>query len=120
MVLNLHSRQQAETPTKYYDPPYDLASLFQVSMKVELPPFNRGLPELRQLNIGAGYKGITGTEEIGLPYYDAETMPIPASNESVGNIYCLGMIDHVKNVQFFLSECQRVLAPGGVLNIFVS
>src|SRR4051794_13329279 len=121
MTLHLHSsRQQAEIPNAWHRPPDDLASLFSVAMNRQLPKFNCGLPELRQLNIGAGFKGISGAEEIGLPYYDAETMPIPSGNESVGNIYCFGMIDHVKNVPFFLSECQRVLAPGGVLNIWVA
>ena len=113
-------RQQAEIPNTWHNPPHDLASLFSVALNRDLPPFSLGLPNLRQLNIGAGFKGIVGAEEIGLPYYDAEIMPIPAENESVGNIYCFGMIDHVKNVPYFLSECQRVLAPGGVLNIWVA
>ncbi len=116
----MDSIQQAEIPNVIFEPPHDLASLFHVSMKRKLKPFNPGLRDLRQLNIGAGYKGIRGAEELGLPYYDAETMPIPADDESVGNIYCLGMIDHIKNIQFFLGECQRVLAPGGVLSIWVA
>ena len=45
-------------------------------------------------------------------------MKIPADDESIGNIYCLGMLEHVRNVPFFLGECERVLpAPRGVLAI---
>lgn len=100
--------------------PFDLSSFFHLAMMREIPAFAPGRQELRRFNIGAGNKHIIGAEELDLPEYDANIDRIPAEAESIGVIYCLGTLDHLTNVPFFMKECQRVLAPGGTLNISVA
>ena len=100
--------------------PTDLSSFFYVAMLREVPEFSPGIPGLRKFNIGAGNKLIANTEVLDLPKYNADEDSIPADDESVGVIYCLGTLDHLKEIPFFMKECQRVLAPGGVMNISVA
>lgn len=100
--------------------PVDLVSFFELSLNREIPAFERGVSHLQHLNLGAGYKEIKGTKSLGLPEWDAETMPIPAEDNSIGVIWALGFFDHIRNVIPLLAECQRVLAPGGTINIWVA
>jgi ubiquinone/menaquinone biosynthesis C-methylase UbiE len=41
--------------------------------------------------------------------------PIPLADSSFDLVLCAETIEHVRDVQLFLSELRRVLAPGGVL-----
>ena len=100
--------------------PHGLSSLFELAMDRQIPDFESGRPELIKLNIGPGFKKIYDTHELDLPMWNAELDPIPLEDESVGIIYAFGFLDHINNVPQFLRECERVLAPGGVLNISVA
>lgn len=99
--------------------PTDFMGLFELSLLRYPPDFVIGPKDLPKLNIGSGFKLIDGTIALDLPDYDANTMLLPYDDETVGTIYALGMLDHIRDVPKFLADCQRVLAPGGVLNIFV-
>lgn len=103
-----------------YDPPNDLATLFGAAMLRKLPAFRIGRDELISLNIGAGFKEIAGAIPLELPGWNAEIDPIPYADRSVGVIHAYGVLDHIKNITFVLQEFQRVLAPGGVVNISVA
>jgi SAM-dependent methyltransferase len=71
------------------------------------------------LNLGAGNKHIVGTVALDLPEWNAETLPIPYEDETVDAILAFHFLEHIQNVTFVLRECQRVLRPGGTLNIVV-
>jgi SAM-dependent methyltransferase len=100
-------------------------ALFYLGMERELlnlatpslPPVLGG--PMRRLNLGAGSKVIPGTEPLDLPEWDADKMTLPVRDESVSEIYALHFLEHVKDPIKVLRECQRVLYPGGVLNIVV-
>jgi predicted SAM-dependent methyltransferase len=69
------------------------------------------------LNLGAGSKHIEGAIDLDLPDWDAEKMAIPYESESVSKIYAIHFLEHINNPIVMLRECQRVLKPGGVMNI---
>jgi SAM-dependent methyltransferase len=71
------------------------------------------------LNLGAGEKHISTALSLDLPEWDADVDPIPYPDESVNTIYALHFLEHVKNPIALLRECQRVLKPGGHLNVVV-
>ncbi len=71
------------------------------------------------LNLGAGEKRIAGAVSLDLPEWDADTDRLPYRNDSVTAIYALHFLEHVKDPIAVLRECQRVLVPGGHLNVVV-
>jgi SAM-dependent methyltransferase len=103
-----------------HEQPNDLHSFFQVAMNRQIPAFSPGRQDLIKLNVGAGLKHISDTEILDLPEWNAEKEPMPYEDDTVGVIYALGFLDHISNVPGFLKECQRVLAPGGTLNVSVA
>lgn len=105
---------------KHHYEPRNLSQLFELALDRDLPDYCYGKPELTKLNIGAGYKKIYGAIDLDLPEWNAETDAIPYDDGTVGVIYALGFLDHINTLTKFLRECERVLAPGGVLNISVA
>lgn len=71
------------------------------------------------LNLGAGAKLIRHSVALDLPKWDADLDPIPYGDETVTTIYALHFLEHVKDPIALLRECQRVLVPGGHLNVVV-
>lgn len=71
------------------------------------------------LNLGPGEKHIDGAIELDWPEWDAETMPIPFADNSVDMIHCYHFLEHIANTHFIMKEIQRVLKPGGHINIVV-
>jgi SAM-dependent methyltransferase len=77
-----------------------------------------------KLDLGCGINKIKGTFGIDIsPNSDCDLMwnlnkglPMIKSN-SVKVIYCIHTIEHIKNVEFLLKECYRVLKKGGKLII---
>jgi SAM-dependent methyltransferase len=88
------------------------------AFRPEIPDWEQDIPGLT-LNIGAGKKLIEDTAVLDLPKWDADEDPIPYNDESVSNIYMIHILEHVKYPIALLRECQRVLIPGGHLNIIV-
>ena len=72
-----------------------------------------------ELNLGAGEKPIDGTIPLDLPEWNADFDAIPYSDKSVQGIWALHFLEHVIYPIAVLKECQRVLVPGGVMNIVV-
>lgn len=90
--------------------------LFEVGMK-------RVLPELLddygiQLELGPGNTPY-GCDSLEYPEWDADTMPIPYANESVDTIHMYHFLEHVESPIKLLRECERILVPGGHINIVV-
>lgn len=69
------------------------------------------------LNLGAGEKHILGATPLDLPDWDADKQGIPYESESVRKIYAIHFFEHIHHPILVLRECQRVLKPGGVLNV---
>ena len=77
------------------------------------------------LNLGAGRKQIGDSIRLDLPYrgahveWDADREPLDYADCSVGRIYAIHFLEHIKDPVTVLAECQRVLVEGGVLNVVV-
>lgn len=97
-----------------------IQQLFKIGMAREVPKLLKKEGGL-QLNLGAGngFKVLKNTIPLDYPEWDAETDPIPFSDDSVDVCHAYHFLEHVKNIKFLLSEISRVLKPGGYCNIVV-
>ena len=71
------------------------------------------------LNLGAGNKHIDQAIPLDYPDWDADTDPIPMEDETVSMIHAYHFLEHCADPVHVLYECQRVLIPGGHINIVV-
>lgn len=71
------------------------------------------------LNLGSGAKIIPNAIPLDYPQWDADHDPIPVDTESCSVIHAYHFLEHVEDPVLVLQECQRVLRPGGVINIVV-
>jgi len=72
------------------------------------------------LNLGAGYKHITGTTRMSLE--TGWSAPrLKNKNETVDGIFALHFFEHLERSKLLdtLRECERVLRPGAPLNVVV-
>ena len=72
-----------------------------------------------KLNLGCGNKTIHGTIGLDLPEWNADTDPIPYPDGSIAVIHAYHFLEHLKDPVKMLADCQRVLRPGGLMNIVV-
>lgn len=93
--------------------------LFYRAMDRYIPPIEEAVVGGEKLNLGAGKKVFKGYTPLDYPEWDADSMPIPFADESVGAICAFHFLEHVKDPVAVLLECQRVLKLGGVMNICV-
>jgi len=77
------------------------------------------IPAGKQLNIGAGNKYIPGTVSLDYPDWDADHDLLPYEDESIAGIHAYHFLEHCQYPVRVLAEFQRVLMPGGVVNIVV-
>ena len=88
---------------------------------------NRHIPTLNffysaldiELNLGAGNKKILHATPLDYPDWNADTDHIPYTDGSVSQIHAYHFLEHCKHPVKVLQECQRVLNPGGHMNICV-
>ena len=70
------------------------------------------------LNLGAGKRHIGQAQPLDLEHgWDADTNAIPWRTASVFGIWAVGFFEHLERPVKALAECQRVLRPGGIINI---
>lgn len=110
----------------------DIQEFFKLGMARDIPPL-LGSPSrveagarilLPSLELGGGNesKHIPTTYKMGRPRWNAEVDPhIPLEDASIGEIHAYHFFEHLTGdtAMRVLMECQRLLAPGGVLNIVV-
>lgn len=89
---------------------------------------SREIPELAHPPVGYGYdlgasgeKKIAGCTALGLPDWSFPEQPIPAPPDSVADIHAYHFLEHLTGDDAIklLREVERVLVPGGVMNICV-
>jgi len=71
------------------------------------------------LNLGPGNKTIPKTITLEYPEWDAEVDDIGFIDNSVEQIHAYHFLEHIRNVPHVIAECERVLKPGGHMNIVV-
>ena len=100
-------------------PPTDIMEMLRLG--ADRPRVPGWLPDEGglSLNLGAGEKHISSALSLDLPEWDADTERLPYPDESVATIYALHFLEHVEKPIDLLRECQRVLMPGGHLNVVV-
>lgn len=99
-----------------YEAPVNEREMMELITFREIPAWLPDVPGI-SLNLGPGMKGINGATELELPHWDADREQIPYRNGTVSNIYAIHFLEHVAHPIAVLRECQRVLRPGGHLNV---
>jgi SAM-dependent methyltransferase len=97
-----------------------IEDVFELGMKIKLnTPIQDYDPECCVvLNLGSGNSPIPYARNLDRPEWFAEN-GIPLSNNSVSQIHAYHFLDQVENPTAILKECDRVLIPGGHINIVV-
>jgi len=93
-----------------------IQDFFKTGMKREIPEL---LPNFgTQLELGPGNTPI-GVPYLEYPEWDADYMDIPRLSETIDVIHMYHFLEHVVSPIGVLRECERILAPGGHINIVV-
>lgn len=96
-----------------------LSDTFTLGMNRVIPEFKEIKPEHVQLNVGCGNKVIDGAHNIDYPEWDADKDPLPFKDKSIDVIHAYHFLEHVQCPIKMLLEFQRVLKPGGFVNVVV-
>lgn len=124
----------------------NIQQLFELGMKREVPQL-LDFPEGLVLNLGAGKHVLPGALNLDYPQWDAENYHIEVTDRIrhqhrapnrayplppeagdmyvtcpdgiVAGIHAYHFLEHVRDPRRMLREMQRVLMPGGVINIVV-
>lgn len=95
-----------------------IQEVFRLGMKRIIPTFV-DMPPGIHLNLGAGFSEIPGVVPLDMPEWNADLDSIPYKDEAVSGIHAYHFLEHLAQPDAFLYECQRVLCPGGVMQICV-
>ena len=97
----------------------DIQTLFWFGMDRVIPEI-RLPPSGKHINLGGNAKKqLIDVKDINYPKWDAEYMQLPFEDDSIASIHAYHFLEHIKNVPFVMSECQRVLMKEGTMNIIV-
>lgn len=97
----------------------NIQELFKIGMKRDIPEL---LPsDGYQLELGPGFTPVKGDDVIylDLPHWNADTDAIPYGDDTFNVVHAYHFLEHVKDPGIVLRDIQRVLVPGGHVNIVV-
>lgn len=96
----------------------DIQELFKLGMKRDIPNL---LPDCDSLvlNLGCGNNPIAGAFNLDYPEWDAHDGRLHWVDNIVDQIHAYHFFDQIRNPIEILRECERVLKPGGYVNIVV-
>jgi len=97
----------------------NIEKLFELGMKRKFPRFQDWDHFGFKVNVGPGDSHIPNTSELDLPDYDANFDAMPYEDGTVDVIHCYHVLEHLTDPIYFLTECQRVMSPYGIMNIVV-
>ena len=73
-----------------------------------------------QIELGPGKSPVASCDiSFDYPFWDADVDSIPMPDECVQTIHAYHFLEHVFDPTKVLQECQRILSPGGHINIVV-
>jgi DNA modification methylase len=95
----------------------DIEDWFMIARARHIP-LPLPMPCGNHINLGAGFRAIGDS----VPFdrergWDADREPLPYADGSVAGIWAHAFLGYVLDPLAVLVECQRVLGPGGVMNI---
>jgi ubiquinone/menaquinone biosynthesis C-methylase UbiE len=103
-----------------YSPPTDLAAMFRLGAdNISTPIWVPDAEDGKILNVGCGEKKIINAYHLDLPEWNADKEAIPFGDDFFASVYAIHFLEHVKKPVKVLREIQRVLRPGGHLNVVV-
>lgn len=79
----------------------------------------------KKLNLGCGAEVLAGYVNVdieprnGVILHDLNNVPYPFKEASFEHIRCHSILEHVKSITVVMEELQRILIPGGTLEIIV-
>jgi len=100
----------------------NIQELFEVGMKRHLADLADPVPNYPVLELGPGNNPLPISDcYLEWPDWDGSKDPIPFADNSIGAIYAFHFFEHFTGEQVIrlLRECQRVLAPGGILTTVI-
>jgi len=116
-VINVGTKKRIGMALGGYDMA-NLMDLFSFGIDRDFEEF-KPMPEGKVLNVGPGNKPIFKTIPIGLPEWNADFDYLPFEDGSIAGIHAYHFLEHCEYPLRVLQEFQRVLMPGGVVNILV-
>jgi len=79
---------------------------------------------MKKINIGCGqnvYEGYVNIDKIKLPgvdlVYDLEKMPLPFEDNSVSEIRCEHILEHITNLMPLIEDLHRISVPHGKIEV---
>lgn len=101
-----------------FQPPLTVRGMMELVTFRSIPEWLPDKPGGYVLNLGPGNKHLANeTMALELPAWNAEHDDIPCGTGTVDTIYAIHFLEHLRDPIRVLRECQRVLKPGGHLNV---
>lgn len=77
--------------------------------------FLRGFADLGFSSFGVDRERVQASDHPEIRICDIESEPLPVGDDSLDVIFNKSVLEHMRDITPLLSECQRVLRPGGTM-----
>jgi SAM-dependent methyltransferase len=104
-----------------YDDPQDMRKLLEFSLDRTIPEWVRVDHSLTMLDLGPGEKWIEhrNVHRLDWPEWDGEKGLLRYPSDSIGGIFAINILEHLRDPRPLIREFGRVLAPGCPATIWV-